>query len=209
MYVDSKKSLEILLSEVPRFPNPNRYLEQYVCDSAIASELLWSAYMHGDIAYSNVADFGCGTGILSYGSLLLGAKNVYCIDIDCNILSIANRFISRKESINIHYICSDVNNINIRGIDTIVMNPPFGVYRKGIDIAFLTKSFEARPRAIYSIHKYNYVSHRLIYEIANKFNYKAEVLTIGYMALPQIYETHRKHVHRFRIAIYRFTRIEI
>ncbi len=208
MYVESKKALEILLSEVPRFPNPNRYLEQYICDSTIASELLWSAYMHGDIANNNVADFGCGTGILSYGSLLLGAKNVYCIDIDCDILLIAKNFISQMFT-NIHYICSDINYLGVRNIDTVVMNPPFGVYRRGIDITFLIKGFENRPKAIYSIHKYNYASHRLIYEVANKFRYKAEVLTLGYMSIPQIYETHRKRIHRFRIAVYRFTRMEI
>ncbi|MEM1526142.1 MAG: METTL5 family protein [Ignisphaera sp.] len=199
--VISKKELEILLSRVPNFKHHNILLEQYVCDSSIASELLWLAYMHNDIENKVVADLGCGTGALSYGALIMGAKDVLCIDVDLNALKIANNFLfenrDRFDTIN-----ADIENLHLIGVQTVVMNPPFGVHRRGIDIVFLKRALDIKPKAVYTIHKYNPESHKIIQEIVLGYGYRVIDMAIRDMRIPAIYHTHRKRVHRFQVALY-------
>ncbi len=206
--VKSKRELEIALTEIPSFKNPIKKLEQYVCDSSIASELLWHAYIYNDIKDKIVADFGCGTGILSYGAFILGARDVFCIDIDHNALYTAKEFLDtiHGASSAIHYICCDVRKLSLRPIDTIIMNPPFGVHSRGKDIEFLEKAFEILPSNIYSIHKYNPNSHRLITRLAYRKDYTIQLIYTGNMSIHATYENHVKYIHRFKISIYRFTR---
>lgn len=206
--VRNKKELEIALTDVPSFRTPIKKLEQYMCDSSIASELLWNAYIHGDIKGKTVADLGCGTGILSYGTLLLGAKNVLCIDIDPTALYIAKKFLDDVPSVssNIHYICCDVRKLFLRSIDTIVMNPPFGVYSWGMDLEFLERAFEISPSNIYSIHKYNPNSHKLITKLAYRRGYTVRIIHTGNMHIHATYEDHVKRIHRFKVSIYKFTK---
>ncbi|MEM1644545.1 MAG: METTL5 family protein [Ignisphaera sp.] len=199
--VKSRKELEILLSQVPDFKNHMILLEQYVCDSSIASELIWLAYMHNDIENKVVVDLGCGTGILSYGALLMGAKEVLCIDIDLNALKIANNFLVENKD-RLVIINADVENIHLRGVHTVIMNPPFGVHRKGIDIVFLRRALNVRPRSVYTIHKYNPESHRIIYEIALSYGYRVIDMAIRDMRIPAIYRMHRKRIHKFKVALY-------
>ncbi len=203
MVID-KKRLELILSKAPRFPTPRKDLEQYPTSSRIASYMLWTAYLKGDIEGRVVADLGCGTGVLSLGALLLGASEVVCIDIDCSALTIAKHWIENYSAIGIEALCGDVTWISLREIDTVIMNPPFGVYKRGADISFLRKAFEIAKRSVYSIHKFNPQSHRLITETAKEANFITEILSIDYMEIPQLYEEHVKRVHRFKVALYRF-----
>lgn len=48
-------------------------------------ELIEKNLSNGD----NILDLGCGSGILSIGALLLGAKSAYAVDIDANSVKIA------------------------------------------------------------------------------------------------------------------------
>ena len=74
--IRKKKQLEMAIQSIPPHPNPKVELEQYSTPAIIAADLLWNAYSLGDIENSEIIDLGCGTGILSIGSLLLGAS--YC-----------------------------------------------------------------------------------------------------------------------------------
>lgn len=205
--VKSRKELEIEISRVPSFKAPIKQLEQYVCDSSIASKLLWTAYIYGDIENKIVADLGCGTGILSYGAFLLGARDILCIDIDINALYTAREFLDSFHSASsyTHYLCCDVEQLSLRSVDTVVMNPPFGVYRRGIDLQFLERAFEIMPSSIYSIHKYNPDSHKLITRLAQTNSYTVQIVYTGYMSIHATYEHHTKRLHRFRVSVYRFT----
>ena len=75
----SKSALAIELSQLNVFPTPNIKLEQYPTDSEIAADILWTAFMRNDIKNKIIADFGCGTGLLGIGAILLGAKKVFFI----------------------------------------------------------------------------------------------------------------------------------
>ncbi len=205
--IKSKKDLEIILSRAPSFPNPKIELEQYPIESRLAAEILWFAYLRGYIENRCVADYGCGTGILSLGAALLGANQVLCIDIDCETLSIAIHWFKQHGVDDvIDIVCSDVNRVSLRHIETIVMNPPFGVKRHGADIEFLKSAFRANPYIIISVHKFNEYSHRLIIDISKQFGYELELLFIDTMAIPQIYERHVKRIHRFKVGVYVFKR---
>ena len=70
----TKKQLGISLSKLNKIEQPNLLLEQYQTDSEIASEILWTAFLNGNIENKTIADFGTGNGIFAYGSLLLNAK---------------------------------------------------------------------------------------------------------------------------------------
>ncbi|MBP2172973.1 putative methylase [Methanococcus voltae] len=75
-----KKHLEMVLDNLKAHPNPKVELEQYSTEGNLASELLMFA--RDDIKNNIVVELGCGTGRFSIGSLLLGAKGAYGIDID-------------------------------------------------------------------------------------------------------------------------------
>uniref|UniRef100_B9N7D0 Uncharacterized protein n=1 Tax=Populus trichocarpa TaxID=3694 RepID=B9N7D0_POPTR len=66
-------------------------------------------------------------------------RQVIGIDIDSQSLEIA--FLNAED------LCST------GFVDTVVMNPPFGIRRKGADIDFLSAALKIAPEAVYSLHK--------------------------------------------------------
>ena len=84
----TKKKLAIQISKLKGYEEADVRLEQYTTDSEIAAEVLWFAFLNNDIKNKIIADFGCGTGVLGIGALLLGAKKVYFVDVDKKILEI-------------------------------------------------------------------------------------------------------------------------
>ncbi len=146
-----QKELEIYLQKVPSFDRPIVSLEQYQTPANIAAEMIFIAYSFGDIKDKVIADLGCGTGILSIGAALMGAKKVIGVDIDPSCIEIAEKF-KEKNSFEISFIVSDVRDISLE-VDTVIMNPPFGAQKGNInaDRIFLEKSMEISS-TIYSLH---------------------------------------------------------
>jgi len=81
------RKLEIALEKVEGFETPNVNYEQYKTPATVAAPFLHLAFMSGDIEGKTVYDLGCGTGILSIGAALLGAKEVIGFDIDDGAVS--------------------------------------------------------------------------------------------------------------------------
>jgi putative methylase len=144
----TKNQLAIKLSKLKQVDNPKLKLEQYQTTSELASEILWHAFLNGNIEDKIIADFGCGNGIFAYGALLLGAKKVYCVDKDIDSLEIAKFNIKDKKAIfidiNVKYFDEE--------IDTVIQNPPFGTKEKHSDILFLKKAINL-ANSIYTLHK--------------------------------------------------------
>lgn len=152
----NKKQLAILLSKIRVFENPDIKLEQYSTDSNIAADLLWNAYLEGDIHGKVVADLGCGPGTFGLGALILGAKEVSFVDIDKNILKVAkeNKEMLEKTlrtKFKAHFFNKDVSDFN-KKCDVVIQNPPFGVKEKHHDKLFLMQAMGIAP-VIYSFHK--------------------------------------------------------
>lgn len=154
----NKKQLAILLSRIKVFEDPNVKLEQYATDSEIAADLLWTAFLDGDVKGKRIADLGCGPGIFGLGALVLGAKEVDFIDIDPKVLAIAKENRQMLESVlkvkfkaRFHNI--DVTSFN-KGCDVVIENPPFGVKDPHHDKLFLLQAMKLAP-VIYSFHNYS------------------------------------------------------
>ena len=130
------------------FASPKLALRQYMTPPSIASELLWTAYMNGDIDRRDVYDLGTGTGMLAIGAALLGAS-VTGFDIDRDAIKIAIRNASRLKA-NITIIEKDIEDVE-GYCDTVIMNPPFMVKGGKNDKIFLEKAFSLSDR-VYSIH---------------------------------------------------------
>ena len=77
-----------------------------------------------------MADLGCGCGMLSIGSIMLGAEFVVGLEIDSDAIEICQENISDFEIDNIDIIQTDVS-LDVppqmaKKFDTVILNPPFG-----------------------------------------------------------------------------------
>ncbi|MBT3865851.1 methyltransferase [Candidatus Woesearchaeota archaeon] len=151
-----KKDVEIILSGLATFEKQHLDLEQYQTESHIAADLLWHAFMSGDIEKKVIADLGCGNGVFGIGALLLGAKEVLFLDVDGDAIKVARanvlaveRIVGKKLSKSFSH--SDVNKFS-KKVDTVIQNPPFGVRKTHADKPFLLRAMKNSSR-IYSFHK--------------------------------------------------------
>lgn len=206
----SKKHLQMILEELETFREPDFKLEQYQIDSLAASDILFIAGLsYNDIKDKIIIDLGCGTGILSIGAVLLGAKKVYAIDIDKKALEIGEKNAKKLEITNkIKWIESDIEKFNNKG-DTVLQNPPFGIrsYRHA-DLNFLKKAISLAD-VCYSIHKaseknrnffQHYVSQFLNLTISNIIPLKINI--------PQVYDFHKKRKIEINIDLYRIVKTQ-
>ncbi len=138
------RKLEMLLEKVSGFSTPSPHLEQYPTPATLAARLLFHAAQNGDIAGKAICDLGCGTGILSIGSALLGAESVTGIDIDEKALEIARKN-ADEFSVTPRFIQEEITSFSkLPGHwDTVVMNPPFGAQVPHADRAFIDCALDA------------------------------------------------------------------
>ena len=168
-----KKYLEIILDNLDPHPNPKPHLEQYTIGGKLASELLFFA--REDIRDNFVVDLGCGTGRLSIGAKLLGARKVLGIDIDRESVECARENLRKLERIpvlknldvdleeirkGVFFLDIDVKDIDRSYIErylenerkiVVIQNPPFGSQRRHADRIFLEKALEIGD-VVYTIH---------------------------------------------------------
>ena len=150
-----KQQLAILLSKLHTLPNPQPRLEQYPTPSGIAADALCIAHLWNDIQEKNIADLGCGNGILGCAALLLGAKHAHFVDIDEKALAVSSQNVDLLQKVMnttypATYHATDITSFH-QPADCILQNPPFGVQQEHADRAFLLQAVKA-PTA-YSFHK--------------------------------------------------------
>jgi len=192
-----KRRLEILLEQVSGFASADLLKEQYKTPASVAAELLFSAYMKGDIRDRVVFDLGCGTGILGIGSELLGARGVVCVDCDIEALRVACKNAARLGCSNISFVCCDVDRFCGSG-QTVVMNPPFGAQVVGSDRPFL-KCAARVSDVIYSIH--NKGSSAFVQKYMSPSTI-TEVKPVKF-AIPRTFRFHRDDVKMIDVEMYR------
>lgn len=160
------KKLQGYLESAEVFENPKILLEQYPTTPHIAAVLLHEIQTKfGDIDGCSILDLGCGCGILSIGSVMLGASYVLGIDVDEEALEVCQKNLEDFEIFNVDLLQQDIVNICpnsedasekvlSKKFDTVIMNPPFGTKKnKGIDMEFVRTGLKMSTNAVYSLHK--------------------------------------------------------
>lgn len=142
----SKKELAIFLSTLKGFQKPKLRFEQYETPSEVASSTLFAAF--DDIVGKTVIDLGCGTGILAIGAGILGAEFVVGVEIDFTAIKISLGNLKQAEevfgSLNVKFVCTDALYFRPKTkFKTCIMNPPFGVQRRGADRVFIKTAMES------------------------------------------------------------------
>jgi len=203
--ISRKKHLEIKIQSLPPHPNPKVELEQYSTPADIASDLLWNAKSLGDIENKYILDLGCGCGIFTIGSMLLGAKSACGIDIDNDSIDVAISNMNKLHIDNIEFKVDDVLSLsNDFTVNTIFQNPPFGSQERsdsGIDLKFVKKSVELSPDVLYSFHMASTEDFLIDYyenlsmEITHIFRYDFNI--------PKIYNFHTKESKEVPVIVLR------
>jgi predicted RNA methylase len=206
----SKAQIIDFLKRIPSIEKPNRTLEQYATPQQLAWDILDLAYKKQDIAEKIVWDLGCGTGILAFTAAFLGARRVFGIDIDLPSLLVANSAKrSYPEQLPIQFIASSAEfpgfRPRSRNTSTVVMNPPFGTRRKGIDMLFLKRGFQL-GRVVYSLHKANQPTQRLIGQLAEENGFRVDHRENLPFPIPKMFETHQKELFPVSVDFYRLVR---
>jgi len=200
----SKKELEITLQSLEQLPNPKPELEQYSTPASLAAEILYTAFLMGDIENNRIADLGCGTGTFALGAALLGAREAIGIDVDPKAVVISWRNASFLELNNVRFYVVEVSEFR-EEVDVVFQNPPFGVQKRHADVPFLKKAFSISS-VIYTIHKSG--NEDFITDLAYKYGWKATNVMRGMIKIPRIFEFHKKRWKEVEVSIFRFVREE-
>ncbi|KAF9585058.1 hypothetical protein BGW38_004075 [Lunasporangiospora selenospora] len=215
------KELEGYLQDVAVFTKPKIKLEQYPTTPHLAARMLYTAHtVYDDIENKAVGDFGCGCGILSIASVMLGSAYNVGFDIDSDAIAIAQENCEQFE-IDMDFILTDLSAVpapsssedgpdGTRGsyemmkgkLDTILMNPPFGTKLKGIDMVFLKKGIDLANHAVYSLHKTSTRQH--ILKKAKEWGVECEVVAELKYNLDKSYSFHKKESLDIAVDFLRF-----
>lgn len=201
-----KSDLERALSPFNRSrPFGKRELEQYPTPTDIVAYLVWIALLKGDIKSAVVADFGCGDGRLAIASVIAGSSRAVCVEIDENILNHGKKVVEenfKELRGKIIYVVADATSILLNSVDTVVMNPPFGVIRRnrGLDLKFLVNALN-NARRVYSIHKYSKGLIEMIRNLASEKGLELKWLEELNLAIPMMYQRHRRKIHRVKTVL--------
>lgn len=201
----SLKQIEILLEQI-KIPSKLKVeFEQYIIPSNIAATIMHiAAYTYNDIINKIVCDLGCGTGRLTIASALFGAKKVIGIDIDPDILNIANMYTSTYNLKNkIDFICGDVQSLCLK-CDTVIQNPPFGIQKPHLDVIFLECAMKFAP-TVYSLHKHNTKIQRYLQNKVHTCNREISKIATFKFTIPYQFSFHYKKKHTFLVDLYRIT----
>jgi putative methylase len=192
-----RKQLEMMLERLEGFSRPSFQREQYATPAPVAAQMLFLAAMRGELG--TVCDLGCGTGMLAIGAALLGARAIG-VEIDGEALAIARRN-AKKLNVDVDFIRTDVSSLALKGIDTVVMNPPFGAQKASAgDRAFLSKALEI-ANTIYTLH--NQGSEGFIRSFVLPC-YVQEIYRIPF-PLKRCFEFHSQDVKVIEVELYRIT----
>jgi len=204
------KQLEQHLQTIEGFENPKVLLEQYPTRPHIAACMLQTIHdTFDDIDNKMIADLGCGCGVLSIGSVMLGAGSVTGFDVDQDALEQFQENIADFEMDNIELVNADVASLGDRFIgkyDTVIMNPPFGTkHNKGLDIKFLETGLRLSSKSVYSLHKTSTREH--ILKKAKDWGVTAQVIAELRYDLPNTYKHHKKSSVDIQVDFIRFSKL--
>lgn len=195
-----KTQLKIKLSQIKDFENPRISMEQYLTPSEVATDLIYSAYMQGDIERRKVADLGAGTGMLGIGALLAGGEVLF-VEKEQNALELLK---SNLESFGFNserfkIVDKDVNEFD-EDVDTVVMNPPFSTH-SDLLFDFWGRAFELAD-SVYGVSHSEGV--QSIKNLAEDYSFSLKFKESYKISLPPSYGFHTEQDHEVPINILYF-----
>jgi putative methylase len=213
----TKSGLGIVLSELKDFKTHNLMLEQYSTPSEIAADMLWNAYMNGDIDGKVIIDAACGPGYLGIGALLLGAKRVFFVDKSEEAILILKeniQFIKNKFDLKYDSSVGEISRIIMKDIadadgdidekaDVVIQNPPFGTKEKHLDKLFLEKAFSS-ANIIYSFHKTS--TKGFVEAIAKDYGFRISNSWRYDFRIKAVHKFHSKMRYNVDVTVFRLTR---
>jgi len=189
-----------LLAQLAPNPRPKLRCEGYNIDAESAAEMVYAAFLHGDIKGKRVVDLGCGSGILGIAASLLGATQVLGVDIDKRAVETAI-FNAEEAGVNIDMVVGDIECV-VGNFDTALMNPPFGSWRRGADVKFLKKALEISS-VVYSLHKQSDSVRLFLKEKISEMGGEIDWLRDVSLTIKRTYRFHRKRRYRVAADLYR------
>ena len=207
MEINTKKQLTMILSQLKGFEKPKMQLEQYETVADFAAEIVWYAFYRREISDKVVAYLVCGTGILGLSTLLIGAKKVFIVDIDKEVLATARenlKFLEKKLNISFAdsavFVNKDVSSFDEK-VDTVYKNPPFGIKsKKHADKVFLENAFKI-SKLVYSFHKAE--SKEFIEAVSKDNKFKIEGYWEFDWPLKQTMKYHKKKIEYIKVGCWR------
>lgn len=198
-----KRDLEWALSNIESNPVPKAFLEQYAIPSTVAADVLYiAAYVYDDIIDKTLIELGCGTARLAIGAAMLGAKEVFGVDLDRIAVNLARKnadIMKVKEKT--HWLVADISIIE-GTFDTVLQNPPFGVQKRRADRQFITKSLEL-GKTIYSFHKSGDSNRDFIKRFIEEHGGKITKIFPMTMEIPWMFKFHKKKKRSIQVDLYR------
>lgn len=205
-----RKDLEIFLTNVEGIPEPKLHLEQYPTSARVAANMLWNAGVdHDDIYEKNVLDLGCGSGTLAIGAAYLGARKAIGIDIDLEVLQIAKKNCEKLDQTEqCDWVCINVEDCNLKGIDTIIMNPPFGMRKESVsrDRNFIEAALTITD-TIYTIIPYADKTREFFKEHLEEFGAEIDQIIQMDFEIKKQFEFHKKELHKTFVDLYRIIKL--
>lgn len=205
-----KSQLKILLSKLDDLADPTPRLEQYGTPPDIAAELLNHAYIAEDL--QTVIDLGTGNGILAVGAAVIGADTTgYDVDEDAIAVAERNRELMEEEigrELSVSFVAKDVRDVE-QSVDTVVMNPPFGLQRGtgGLNTLFVESAFNLAPVVYALLHQSgkNRDRTRMFFQdLANANGFDTTILAWFRLPVPRQFRFHEKKVEHVKVDLYRF-----
>jgi len=207
-----KKQLEIVLSQLKENPKPKVELEQYTIPGELAAQIINIARVSGDIKDKIILDLGCGTGRLTIGSVLMGAKKATGVDLDKKVINVARKNVKIVEEMTnkkihdkIKFVCQDVLNLKQKA-NTVIQNPPFGIQKLHADRIFLKKALECGEK-IYSLHRHYEKSREFLTKLIEKNGGKVETIIKFKFRIPYMFKFHKKPYVKYEVDLFIISRV--
>jgi putative methylase len=205
---DVIKNVKVFLeNELPLMDNPIRKLEQYNTPSEIIFDMLNHAYISNVIDGSTVLDLGSGTCRIALASLLFGASKAIGVEIDERFFKYC---LNTEESLGLKgrlilikaYINKDLGLIKKGSVDLIIMNPPFGVWKRNADKTFLEYAFSLYPNRIYSVLKSGNLNFHSA--LSYRWGYRLRLINTREFPIPASMEHHKSRIRRVKVDVVLF-----
>jgi putative methylase len=196
-----RQQLEMVLQKLKPLETRSEKLEQYSTPANVATDVVWGAFAEGDIEGKDVADLGCGNGVLAIAAKLMGASEVLGVDVDPNAVRTAQGN-AEDLGLEVAFIEGDVASVQGK-FDTVIQNPPFGAQKRHADRAFIKKALELAPR-VYSLH--NDGTEDFVARMVESLGSTCRPVKRFKFEIPFAFEFHKKPKESFSMVLLKFER---